>query len=257
MSVESGKWNAELIHFDSDAQLANAVARAWLDEVAAAWRAGKPYCLALSGGRITLKLFAAVIEQSKARNLSLAGVEFFWADERCVPPDHTDSNFTAADKHLFQPLGVTADRIHRIRGEESPEAAAWQAEAEICRIAPMNADGQPVLDLILLGMGEDGHVASLFPGEGESVIANPAVYRPILNSPKPPLERVTLGYAAIAAANQVWVLASGAGKESALRESLKADGKTPLSRVLRSRTTAKIFTEIRLDGSLLGAGIGG
>ena len=101
-----------------------------------------------------------------------------------------------------------------------------------------------MLDLIFLGMGEDGHVASLFPGESESARTNPAVYRAIRNSPKPPPTRVTLGYPAIAAAREVWVLASGGGKEAALRESLKPDGQTPLSRVLQTHPKPKVFTDI-------------
>lgn len=236
--------NAELIPFSTPDELAAAVAVAWLDEVSAASKAGKGHCVALSGGRITLKLFAAVIEGAKAHGVSLAGVDFFWADERCVPPNDAESSFAAADNFFFQPLGIAADKIHRIRGEESPEVAAREAEAEICRIAPLNADGQPVLDLILLGMGEDGHVASLFPGEPEMAVADKAVYRVVRNSPKPPPVRITLGYAAIAAANKVWVLASGGGKEAALRESLKSDGQTPLARVLRSSLQARIFTDI-------------
>lgn len=238
--------NVELIHFKTPDELAAAVANAWLVEIAAARRAGKPHCVALSGGRITLKLFAAVIEEAKTRGVSLAGVDFFWADERCVPPNDTENSFAAADKFLFQPLSIAADRVHRIRGEESPEIAARQAEAEICRITPLNADGQPVLDLIFLGMGEDGHVASLFPGEPEAALTDHSVYRVVTNSPKPPPVRITLGYAAIAAAQQVWVLASGAGKEAALRESLKPDGPTPLARVLRSRPATKVFTDIHL-----------
>lgn len=244
MSTERGIQGAELIPFGNDAELANAVANAWLDEVAAARRAGKPHCVALSGGRITLKFFAAVIEGVKTRGVLLADVDFFWADERCVSPSDSESSFAAANKFFLQPLRIAEDKIHRIRGEDSPEVAAREAEAEICRIAPLNADGQPVLDLILLGMGEDGHVASLFPGEPETATADKSVYRVVRNSPKPPPERVTLSYAAIAAANQVWVLASGAGKEAALRESLKPDGQTPLSRFLRSRPQAKIFTDI-------------
>ena len=94
-------------------------------------------------------------------------------------------------------------------------------------------------------MGEDGHVASLFPGEREADGASPAVFRAVMNSPKPPPNRVTLGYAAIAAAKQVWVLTSGAGKEAALRESLSPTGRTPLARVLRARSDARVFTDIR------------
>jgi 6-phosphogluconolactonase len=103
-----------------------------------------------------------------------------------------------------------------------------------------------VLDLVLLGLGEDGHVASLFPAEPESWIKDLAVYRAIKDSPKPPPNRVTLGYGAIAAARQIWMLASGAGKEAALRASLAADGKTPFGRVLRLRPDTKIFTDILL-----------
>ena len=99
----------------------------------------------------------------------------------------------------------------------------------------------PVLDLVLLGMGEDGHVASLFPGEPETVMASKEVYRAVTNSPKPPPNRVTLGYPAIAAAQHVWVLVSGAGKERALRESLEPSGRTPLARVLRLRRQTTLF----------------
>ena len=236
--------NVEVISFKTDGELARAVAAAWLDEIAAAQRDKKPHLVALSGGRITLKFFGAVIEQSKARGISLANVEFFWADERCVPPSDAESSFAAADKAFFQPLGIAAEKIHRIRGEESPDFAARQAEAEICRIAPLNEDGQPILDLIFLGMGEDGHVASLFPGEAEAVMAGKEVYRPISNSPKPPPNRVTLGYSAIAAAKSVWVLASGAGKQDALRESLTTQGRTPLARVLRMHPRPRIYTDI-------------
>jgi 6-phosphogluconolactonase len=97
--------------------------------------------------------------------------------------------------------------------------------------------------MIFLGMGEDGHVASLFPGETEDVINNGLVYRAV-TAVKPPPRRITLGYAVLAAATEVWVVASGAGKEGALKESLSANGKTPLGRVLRSREDTKILTDI-------------
>jgi 6-phosphogluconolactonase len=244
----------ELISFATAVELAQAVASAWLDEIAAANRAGKPYCVALSGGRIAQKFFAAVVEQAKARKIgggdtsSLpANVHFFWADERCVPPDDAESNFAIAQKFLFAPLKIADAQIHRIRGEDSPEAAAKAASIEISKIAPLNEIGQPVLDLIFLGMGEDGHVASLFPGEPDVLILDKATYRAVKNSPKPPQNRVTLNYAAIAAARQVWVLVSGTGKEAALRESLISKGRTPLARVTQFWTRTKIFSDFLLS----------
>jgi 6-phosphogluconolactonase len=238
---------AEQLFFATADELTRAVASAWLDQIAAANRMSNPHCVALSGGRVARKFFASVAELAKADRVSLDTVHFFWADERCVLPDDAESNFADAQRLLFEPLKVSEDRIHRICGEEPPEIAAAKATAEIFRVVPCNAAGQPVLDLILLGIGEDGHVASLFPGEAESLVADKTVYRAVRNSPKPPPNRVTLGYAAIAAARQVWVLASGAGKAAALRDSLDLSGQTPLARVLQSRSHTRVFSDIPLS----------
>jgi 6-phosphogluconolactonase len=238
--------NIELISFATADELAQAVASAWLDEIEAANRAGKKHCVALSGGRIARKLFAATVEQSRARTISFERVHFFWADERCAPPDDPESNFHLAKELLFGPLKIADAQIHRIRGEVLPEAAAKAASTEISQIAPLNETSQPVLDLIFLGMGEDGHVASLFPGEPDVSISDNAIYRAVKNSPKPPPNRVTLGYAVITAARQVWVLVSGTGKEAALRESLFSKGLTPLARVTQFRTRTKFFSDFLL-----------
>jgi 6-phosphogluconolactonase len=238
--------NVKLISFATADELARAAAAAWLAEVEVATRAGKSHCVALSGGRITKNFFSSVVEQGRTKAVSLDAVHFFWADERCVPPDAAESNFADARRLLFEPLKISEGQIHRIRGEDAPEIAAVKAAAEICRVVPCDAERQPVLDLILLGMGEDGHVASLFPGEAESLVADKAIYRTVKNSPKPPPNRITLGYVTIASARQVWVLASGAGKEVALRESLSVQGMTPLARVIRMRERARIFSDVRI-----------
>jgi len=246
--------NFELSTFATADELARAVASAWLDEVESANRAGKPQCVALSGGRITQKFFASVVEQARARKMgdggtpSLPGnVHFFWADERCVPPGDPESNFKLAKELLFVPLGIPENQIHRLRGEAAPAVAVREAEAELRRIAPANPAGQPVLDLVLLGMGEDGHVASLFPDAPAGIVQDIAPFLVVENSPKPPSRRLSLSYAAVAAAAQVWVLISGAGKEQALRESLDFPGKTPLGRVIQLRQNTRIYSEIRLN----------
>jgi 6-phosphogluconolactonase len=235
--------NFELISFASADELAQAVARAWLGEIEAANRVGKTHCVALSGGRIARKFFAAVADQARTRTVPFGRVQFFWADERCVPPEDPEFNFRLAKELLFGPLKITDAQIHRIHGEDSPEAAAKAASIEIVQIAPSNDAGQPVLDIIFLGMGEDGHVASLFPGESDVLILDKVIYRAVNNSPKPPSNRVTVGYTTITAAKQVWVLVSGAGKETALRESLFSEGRTPLARVAQFRTHTKIFSD--------------
>ena len=230
--------------------LAAGAAAAWLEEMAASADLEKPYCVALSGGRITQRFFTAVVESAQVRSVrdgeppSLPGlVHFFWADERCVPPSDPDSNFKLAQEHLLAPLRVALENSHRLRGEDSPSAAVKSAEADIGRIARQNEQGRPVLDLVLLGMGEDGHVASLFPNAGPEILQSDAPYLAVANSPKPPPTRISLSYAALADARQVWVLVSGTGKEAALRESLKPQGTTPLARVLQSRPATTIFSD--------------
>ncbi|HLX95379.1 MAG TPA: 6-phosphogluconolactonase [Verrucomicrobiae bacterium] len=244
----------ELISFATADELARAVAGAWLDEIESANRTGKLHGVALSGGRIAQKFFTSVVNQARARKLGDGGtpslpsnVHFFWADERCVPPGDPESNFRMVNELLFAPLKIPENQIHRLRGEDLPAMAVKEAEAELRQIVPSNPDGQPVLDLVLLGMGEDGHVASLFPGAPVGIIPGAAPFLAVENSPKPPPRRLSLSYAAIAAAGQVWVLISGAGKERAFRESLDFPGKTPLGRVIELRQKTLIFSQIGAD----------
>jgi 6-phosphogluconolactonase len=233
----------ELIYFAGEQDLANAAAADLVREIETAARNPAPYNVALSGGRIARRFFTAVADLAKARGAPMKNIQFFWGDERCVPPTDPESNFAIARELLLTPLGVPETQIHRVRGEDPPEQAAVAAEQELRRLARIGGEGQPVFDLVFLGMGEDGHIASLFPGESAAAAASPAVYRPV-TATKPPPQRITLSYAAIAAARQVWVLASGAGKEGALRNSLAANGATPLARVIKLRHQTKIYTDI-------------
>lgn len=234
-----------IISFPNSTALATAVADAWLAEVDAARQQGRKYLVALSGGRIAARLFTSCVERSRGKPQSLASSHFFWADERCVPPDDEESNYRLALERLIQPLGLCASSVHRIPGELGPDAAARQASAELLRVVGAKLPTIPVLDLVLLGMGEDGHVASLFPGNG-AASDKTSLYLPVFESPKPPPHRVSLGHAVITAAREVWVLASGVGKQAALQESLSPHGRTPLAMVLRERKITCIFSDIRL-----------
>ena len=231
-----------LQHFSDSASLAEAVAKRW-HEALVQRGSGRPFTVALSGGRTPkalYKAFAAIAGVGRLDN-----VHFFWGDERMVPPSDEDSNYKLAAVPLLLALKISETQIHRVLTERGEEFAVKQAESEICRMAELNASGQPVLDLVFLGMGEDGHVASLFPGDQEA-IETQAVYR-VVTGPKPPSLRITLGYPALAAAREVWVLASGEGKKKALKTSLAAEGDTPLARVLQSRENTVIFTDFVLE----------
>ena len=231
----------ELISFDSPEALAQAAAVRWL----AGLDPARPQTVALSGGRIARAFFSAVVHLAKSGLRRFASVHFFWADERCVPPDHAESNFALARIQLLEPLGIPEGQIHRVRGEIETSAAAAEASVELRCVTARDGVGQAILDWVFLGMGEDGHVASLFPGSRDSEADVAPGYLPV-TAPKPPPQRITLSYCALAAARQVWVLVSGPGKERALAQSLSPTGQTPLARVVGSRGRTLILSDVRL-----------
>ncbi len=230
------------LHFDDSESLADAAAHRWHEALVQHDRQN-PFTVALSGGRTPKALYKAFA--IRAEGVQLDNVHFFWGDERVVLPADEQSNYKLAAEPLFQVLKIPESQIHRVQTEQGETYAVQQAESEICRVAEMDASGQPVLDLVFLGMGEDGHVASLFPGDQEA-IESQAVYRAV-TGPKPPPRRITLGYRTLAAAREVWVLASGEGKKEALKNSLADGGDTPLARVLQSRKNTEIFTDFILE----------
>ena len=227
--------------FADKLELARHIAALWLERMAKRDPA-KPFTVALSGGRIPRLLYELVVEQ--ARPGAFDNVHFFWGDERFVSATDDESNFKLADEGLFQPLQIPIGQVHRVLTECSEAEAVQMATDELQQFAVGQALGQPVIDLVFLGMGEDAHVASLFPGDTEAIDSQ-TVYRAV-TGPKPPPRRITLGYPALAAAREVWVLASGEGKAGALRDSLTVGSDTPLGRVLHSREETEIFTDFEV-----------
>lgn len=225
--------------------LAAAAARQWLEDLSRRAPGSGPYSAALSGGRVTTAFFRSIVDQSGPHLDALSGVHYFWADERCVPSDDPESNFRMAQELLFGPLGVSEDRVHRILGELSPGEAAGLAERDLRSFGARRGEAGHCFDMVFLGMGEDGHVASLFPGESEAAVGDPALYRPVV-AVKPPPNRITLGYDAIVSARAVWALVSGEGKRTALEQSLAANGATPFSEVIRRREQTRIITDVAL-----------
>lgn len=236
----------DLISLPTPEAVATEVARRWLSELSHHNQNQHRQYVALSGGRISGTFFDQVVSQSHEQNVDFQQVHFFWADERCVPPDNRESNFATAHQRLLTPLQINLAQIHRVHGELNPQQAAAHAEVELRQVVlPETPSGPPQLNLVFLGMGEDGHVASLFPEEPESEGHGPEIYRAVTAS-KPPPQRVTLSYAPLWQADQVWVMASGEGKREALAHSLTPDGNTPLAHVIRHRQKTVIFTDIDL-----------
>jgi 6-phosphogluconolactonase len=234
---------SEIRTFASPGQLAQAAVQDWLEFLQMMSLAGRESTVALSGGRIARVFFEEAARAFAGQEALVRGVQYFWADERCVPADHPESNYALAVDKFLRPLGVPDANIHRIPGEFGGELAASTASRGLIKWTGTDTGEVPVLDLVLLGMGEDGHVASLFPGEAPEVMDSPHLYRGV-TAPKPPPDRITISYEILARAETVWVLASGAGKEVALKSALTSP-ESPLGRMLRSRSGTRIYTDLR------------
>ncbi|RME95330.1 MAG: 6-phosphogluconolactonase, partial [Verrucomicrobia bacterium] len=186
--------------FKDAGEIACAAAREWVGLLRRRPDRRRPWCVALSGGRIAPKLYAAVVEETGPDRDLWDGVEFFFADERWVPLDDPESNYRLAREGLFDPLNIPTARRHGLAGPDR-EFAVAQAQARLLLRAPTTPEGHPIFDLVILGMGEDGHVASIFPQNLASLADSRAVWVPV-EGPKPPPERLTLTPAVLAAARE-------------------------------------------------------
>ncbi len=174
------------------------------------------FAAAISGGSTPRKLYTLLGSEAYRNQVDWKHVHLFWADERCVPREDEASNFRTAFEAFLSKVALPHSNIHRIKGEEAPDKAARDYEEEIRRV--FGESGTPRFDLIILGAGEEGHTASLFPGSKsleETVRLAVPVY---LGEPKK--DRVTLTLPVLNNAAQILFLAAGSSKAAVLSEIL-------------------------------------
>ncbi|HYN14311.1 MAG TPA: 6-phosphogluconolactonase [Terriglobales bacterium] len=215
----------ELILCESANVLGRKAAEFYADTAGAAVRRAGTFTVALSGGSTPELMYRALAGPEFQDRVPWAKGEYFWSDERCVPPEHPESNYGLAERALLSKAPIPRERIHRMRGELEPERAAAEYEREMRRVFGVAAPAVPRFDLLLLGMGDDGHSASLFPGspalnETSGLVAANYVK-------KFSTHRLTLTFAVINAARNVVFLVSGAKKAPALRQVIRGGG-TPV-----------------------------
>lgn len=181
----------------------------------------KGWCsLVLSGGSTPKAIYALLRQDEVGAGLDWERIQVFWGDERAVPPDHPDSNYRMAWEALLSQVPIPKANIHRMHGEIDPTEAASDYEWEIRRVFHAERRKTPVVfDLVLLGMGEDGHVASLFPGssalaESERWVA--AVEHTL--PPPPTVTRISLTLPIINSAQRVMFIVAGKDKAKSLRQ---------------------------------------
>jgi 6-phosphogluconolactonase len=174
--------------------------------------------VALSGGSTPIRMFHKLAAAPFSQQIPWEAVHFFWCDERCVPPDDPESNFCQARQALFRPLNLPIENLHRIAGEIEPEQAALVYTEMLYQFKAPGLSW-PIFDLVLLGLGADGHTASLFPRaplpEQTPVLSVTADYQ------GRPARRVTLTPMVFNTARQVLFLVSGADKADAVGRTLK------------------------------------
>ena len=207
-----------LVHADGSLLAKAAAARLVTRLVDAVSAAGLAHVV-LTGGGIGTAVLAELAATPARDAVDWRAVDFWWGDERFVPAGDPDRNETGARSALLDRIDVDPARVHPVPGPDGPDgddpdAAAARYAAELAAATRPQGGLVPAFDVLMLGVGPEGHVASLFPGQ-------PAVHdnRPVVavrDSPKPPPTRISLTFPSIQAAREVWILASGAEKAEAV-----------------------------------------
>jgi 6-phosphogluconolactonase len=190
--------------------------------------------LALSGGGTPERTYELLAEEMKDWD----AVHVWFADERCVPPQDEQSNYKMAARTLIDRISLPGRQIHRMQGELGPWQGASSYADELRASFPGDESELPALDLIVLGIGPDGHIASLFPGAPTLAAGDQELCLGVEDSPKPPPRRITLSLAMLRAAHRCLLLATGSSKADALSAALAEPSKhVPASLLLRERLT--------------------
>ena len=207
------------------AAAAACVAEKLAGTIAAGQREGRTVHIALAGGstpRAAYERLGQLVED-------WSGVELWFGDERAVGPDDPDSNARMVRESLLQRIGTAVPRINRVPTPGTAEELAAAYERALRERVPAGPDGIPILDVALLGLGEDGHTASLFP-HAPALDVRGELVLPVHDAPKPPPDRVTLSLDVLRAARSLLVLAAGADKAQPAAKLLAGpDPATPAS----------------------------
>lgn len=176
--------------------------------------------VALSGGS-TPKVVFDVLASSFKDRIDWSKIHFYWGDERCVPPEDDQSNYKMTVEHLFSKIEVPRENIHRILGEAEPPREAFRY-ANLLEINLDRVNGVPQLDLVILGMGDDGHTASIFPNEID--LWNASEHCEVATHPESGQKRITITGKVINIAKEVAFLVTGDSKAEKVREVIQKEG---------------------------------
>lgn len=197
------------------------VAKNAADDLATSVQRGETFHVALSGGS-TPKMLFNYLAQHYRESIPWGDVHLWWGDERCVPPDHEESNYLMTKESLLKGVILPPENVHRIRGEASPVEEANRYAAEMTREIPLK-NNIPVFDLVYLGLGTDGHTASIFPDRMELLTST--ALTAVASHPESGQNRISLTGPVLNNARNVAFLVTGASKAERVSEIFeKKDG---------------------------------
>ncbi|NIK60004.1 6-phosphogluconolactonase [Kribbella shirazensis] len=212
-----------LIQSDAD-DLAYTVASRFITRIVDAQSTGGVAHVVLTGGRVAAVVYRAVAESPARVEVDWRRVEFWWGDERFLPDGDPDRNETQARDALLSHVDVDPARVHPMPADTGQGAEA----AAVAYAEELSAAGSPKFDVLMLGVGPDGHVASLFPGYPQLEETDTAAVA-VHDSPKPPPTRVSLTFPRLDRAREVWFVVSGEDKADAVAQALRG-GDVPAAR---------------------------
>lgn len=214
----------EIETFPSPEALAAAVAGRLVVRLAAAQAAGRTPAVGLTGGTIAVKIHEAVVAASEGHeDVDWSSVDFWWGDERYVPAHSDQRNDGAAARALLDKVGADPARVHPMPASDQGYADVHEAAAAYAGALRAGGSASGQFDLVLLGLGPDGHVASLMPGMPQLEVTD-AIAVGVTDSPNPPPERISLTFPALNRTREVWFLVSGDEKAEAVARALADDG---------------------------------
>ena len=234
--------STEVIAHVGPDELADAVARRLIALIAAAQAEDRVPHIALTGGTIAERIHRRVraLAESLAGPVDWSRVELWWGDERFVAADSEERNAGQARSDLLDALPLDPARVHEM---PSTDSGLSLDDAALAYAKDLRERGSGRFDLVMLGVGPDGHVASLFPGHPQ--LQADGIATSVADSPKPPPERITLTFPALNRAAEVWFVVAGSEKADAVRRALADDGDvetTPARGVVGQRATRWFVT---------------
>jgi len=245
VTTDRGAQRTVVVHADAPT-LARATAARLLLTLLDAQSTHRPVHVVLTGGTVGIATLAEVRDSTLRDAVDWTGVHLWWGDERFLPDGDPDRNETQARDALLAYLDLPTHHVHAMPpsdapGISSPEDSAAAYAGSLAAFAPPGATGAsavPEFDVVLLGAGPDGHLASLFPEHPALDVIDRTVVG-VHGSPKPPAERVSLTYPALDAATEVWFVVAGADKAAAVQRALAGDDRhrTPAAAAAGRRRT--------------------